>query len=84
MEASSLARTLQQYLAEARDAVVVEDGAVCFELARAHYNVSAERGKCVLHLWSDERNTVRRVVDAEEKGGVLRLAVLRLRPESSL
>ena len=77
MEASSLARTLQQYLAEARDAVVVEDGAVCFELAHAHYSVSAERGKCVLHLWSDERNTVRRVVDAEEKGGVLRLAVLR-------
>jgi len=77
VEASSLARTLQQYLAESRDAVVVEDGAVCFELAHAHYSVSAERGKCVLHLWSDERNTVRRVVDAEEKGGVLRLAVLR-------
>ena len=77
MEAASLARTLQQYLAEARDAVVVEDGAVCFELARAHYSVSAERGKCVLHLWSDERNAVRRVVEAEEKTGVLRLAVLR-------
>ncbi|HET7749676.1 MAG TPA: hypothetical protein VFK81_09865 [Terriglobales bacterium] len=77
MEADCLARTLQQYLAEARDAIVVEDGAVCFELARARYTVSAEHGKCLLHLWSDERNTVRRVVDAEEKGGVLRLAVLR-------
>ncbi|HKT70496.1 MAG TPA: hypothetical protein VJP83_13715 [Terriglobales bacterium] len=77
MEAASLARTLQHYLAEARDAVVVEDGAVCFELARAHYSVSAERGKCVLHLWSDERNAVRRVVEAEEKTGVLHLAVLR-------
>src|SRR5690242_4867875 len=77
MEAASLARTLQQYLAEARDAVVVEDGAVSFELARAHYSVTAERGKCVLHMWSDERNAVRRVVDAEEKAGVLRLAVLR-------
>ena len=77
MEATSLARTLQQYLAEARDAVVMEDGAVCYELSRARYTVSAEHGKCLLHLWSDERNTVRRVVDAEEKAGVLRLAVLR-------
>ncbi len=77
MEAASLARTLQQYLDDARDAVVIEDGAVCFELARARYQVSAEHGKCLLHLWSDERNTVRRVLDAEEKGGVLRLAVLR-------
>ncbi len=77
MEPASLARTLQQYLAEARDAVVIEEGAVCFELARAHYSVCAERGKCVLHFWSDERNLVRRVVDAEEKAGVLRLAVLR-------
>ena len=77
MEAASLARTLEQFLAEAHDAVVIEDGAVCFELARAHYSVSAERGKCVLHFWSDERNAVRRVVDAEEKAGVLRLAVLR-------
>jgi hypothetical protein len=31
VEAASLARTLQQYLAEACDAaVVMEDGAVCF------------------------------------------------------
>ena len=85
MEAESLARTLQQYLAEARDAVVMENGGVCFELARARYSVSAEHGKCVLHLWSEERNAVRRVLDAEEKAGVLRLAVLRFgqsRPSS--
>jgi hypothetical protein len=31
----------------------------------------------VLHLWSSERNAVRRVVDAEVKDGALRLAVLR-------
>lgn len=77
MEPASLARTLQQYLGKAGDAVIVEDGAVTFELARAHYSVSSEHGKCVLHLWSEERNAVRRVVEAEEKAGVLRLAVLR-------
>ena len=77
VEAESLARTLQQYLADARDAVVLEEGRVSFELARAHYSVSAEHGKCVLHLWSDERNAVRRVVDMKEKAGALRLSVLR-------
>lgn len=77
MEADSLARTVQQYLADARDAVLIEDGAVLFELARARYSISTEHGKCLLHLWSDERNAVRRVVGAEQKGGVLRLAVLR-------
>ena len=77
MEAASLARALQQYLAETPGAIVMEEGAVCFELARSHYSISAEHGKCVLHLWSDERNTVRRVVGLEQKGGVLRLAVLR-------
>ena len=77
MEAESLARTLQQYLADSRDAVVIENGGVSFDLARARYSVSAEHGKCVLHLWSDERNAVRRVVNAEEKGSALRLSVLR-------
>jgi hypothetical protein len=77
VEADFVARTLQQYLADAREAVVVEDGSVCFELTRSHYTVSAEHGKCLLHLWSDERNTVRRVLEVEERGGVLRLAVLR-------
>src|SRR5207237_4113752 len=35
----------------------------------------SEHGKCVLHLWSHERNVVRRVLDSELKSGVLRLSV---------
>ena len=33
-------------------------------LRHARYSVSGE-GKCVLHIWSEERNIVRRVLDAE-------------------
>lgn len=78
MTPEALSRTLQQFLNEASGAVVLEDGAVAFDLARAKYSVSGEYNKCLLHLWSSERNAVRRVLDAEMKNGMLRLAVQRL------
>jgi hypothetical protein len=74
----TLVRTVEDFLAEARDAVVLEDGAVAFDLADAKYAVSGESNKCLLHLWSSERNVVRRVLEAEVKNDVLRLAVQRL------
>ena len=78
MTPESLTRTVQDFLNEASGAVVVEDGAVAFDLAQAKYSISGEYNKCLLHLWSAERNTVRRVLDAEVKNGTLRLAVQRL------
>ena len=78
MNADALARTLEDFLSEAAGAVVLEDGAVTFDLAQARYSISGEHNKCLLHLWSAERNTVRRVVEAEIKNGTLRLAVQRL------
>ena len=78
MTPETLARTLQDFLAESRHAVVMEEGAVVFDLESSRYSLSADRGKCVLHLWSAERNTVRRVLDAELKSDVLRLSVQRL------
>jgi hypothetical protein len=78
MTPESLVRTVEDFLAEARNAVVLEDGAVAFDLARAKYSISGQRNKCVLHLWSSERNVVRRVLDIEIKNEVLRLAVQRL------
>ena len=70
-----LARELEQFLAEARDALVLEDGEPIFELASARYSISADRGKCLLQLWSPERNVVRRVLDIEVKKDALRLSV---------
>ena len=73
-----LIRTLQDFLSEAAGAVVLEDGAVAFDLAQARYSISGEYNKCLLHLCSAERSVVRRVLDAEMKNGALRLAVQRL------
>lgn len=74
----ALTRTLQEFLGQAAGAVVLEDGAVAFDLGQAKYSISGDYNKCLLHLWSSERNTVRRVLDAEVKSGVLKLAVQRL------
>ena len=78
MTPESLTQTVEEFLSEAAGAVVLEDGAVAFDLAQAKYSISGEHSKCLLHLWSTERNTVRRVLDAEVKNGMLRLAVQRL------
>src|ERR1041385_4935571 len=72
-----LARSLQEFLAASRSAVVLEDGQVLFDLETAQYSLSAEKGRCLLHLWSPERNAVRQVLDAELKNNMLTLNVRR-------
>ncbi len=78
MTPESLSETLSEFLDGSRAAVVIEDGAVVFDLAEAKYSISGEYNKCLLHLWSSERNFVRRVLDAEVKATTLRLRVQRM------
>ena len=77
MEAEIIVQSLRDFLAESPQGVAVEGGEVIFDFATAKYSCTAEHGKCLLHLWSDDRNTVRRVLDAEIKNGALRLRVQR-------
>jgi hypothetical protein len=49
-----------------------------FDLADSKYSVSGEYNKCLLHLWSAERNVVRRILDSEVRNGNLRLMVQKL------
>src|SRR5579863_5814155 len=78
MTPESLMHEVEDFLACARDAVIIEDGAVIFDLAESKYSISGEHHKCLVHLWSAERNIVRRVLDAEIKHEVLRLTVQRM------
>src|SRR5208282_3155899 len=78
MTPDSLSQMLADFLDGARAAVVVEDGAITFDLAESKYSISGEYNKCLLHLWSSERNFVRRVLDAEVKATTLRLQVQRM------
>jgi hypothetical protein len=67
----ALTRSVQDFLSEASGAVVLEDGAVAFDLGPAQHSISGDYNKCLLHLWSAERNTVRRGLDTEIKNGTL-------------
>lgn len=78
MTPEGLSRELEDFLAGAHGAVLLERDAVLFDLAEAKYSISGERNKCLLHLWSAERNIVRRVLDLEVKNEVLRLTVQKL------
>ncbi|HUI85057.1 MAG TPA: hypothetical protein VL240_12580 [Candidatus Binatia bacterium] len=71
-----LANMLQQFLADVPGAVAVEQGEVLFDFSSARYSISGE-GRCVLHMWSEERNAVRRVLAAEVRGRALHLQVSR-------
>lgn len=78
MTPEQLSRTLEDFLAGSREAAVTENGQVQFDLSAAKYSISGEHNKCLLHLWSPERNIVRRILDLEIKKDVLRMSVQRL------
>lgn len=77
IDATSLATTLQDYLAAHARLTIAEDDEVLFDIPGAHYSVSGEHGKCLLHLWSPDRNIVRRVLSVEEKKNELTLTIQR-------
>jgi hypothetical protein len=77
MTPTLLARAIQEFLAEARTGIVVEEGQIVFDLNSAQYSISTEKGKCLIHFWSGERNLVRQVLEAESKNGTLALTVRR-------
>ena len=85
VSAAELARLLEQFFFDHPRAALLEDGRLLFEMATAKYSVSAEHGRCVMHLWSEERNMVRTVVGLEARKERLRIRVRRLgmqRPQS--
>src|SRR5579884_2239666 len=73
----ALARAIEEFLTEHPAAAIFEDGRLLFDLRLARCSVSAERGRCLLHLWSDERNLVRTVVGLQPRRNMLRLETLR-------
>src|SRR5579859_6436655 len=63
MDPTRLARELDEFISLSASACVLEEGEVLFDLIAVKFSISGEQGKCLLHLWSAERNTVRRIVD---------------------
>ena len=73
-----LARDIEDYLAEHPAAAVLEDGRVIFDLRNARYSISGSHGRCVLQLWSEERNLIRSVVGVQARAQCLRVMTRRM------
>lgn len=76
--AGRLAELIESYLAKHPGAALLEDGRVLFDMRLARYAVSEQHGRCLLQLWSDERNLVRTVVDVQERAQCLRVMTRRM------
>ena len=72
-----MAGKLEDFLAEHPGAAILEDGRVIFDMRAARYSLSTEQDRCLLHLWSEERNIVRRISGVEYRRDSLRLETRR-------
>ena len=70
---AELVKTIASFLAAHPAAAVLEDGRVLFDLRTARCTVEEAHGRCLLQLWSEERNLVRTVVEAKARAESLRL-----------
>jgi hypothetical protein len=73
-----LAEIIESYLAVHPAAALLEDGRVVFDMRTARYSVGESHGRCLLQLWSEERNLVRSVVGVQERAQSLRIATRRM------
>ncbi len=73
-----LAEAVENYVADHPESVILEDGQILFDLRQARYSLSIAHGRCLLQFWSEERNLVRTVVDAQMRAGCLRLTTRRM------
>jgi hypothetical protein len=76
--APQLAREVEEYLALHPAAAVLEDGHVLFEMRSARYAVGEQHGRCLLQLWSEERNLIRTVIETQQRTHCLRLTTRRM------
>jgi hypothetical protein len=75
MTPDQLACALQEFLVASRHGMIIEDNEVIFDLESARYSISAERGRCLLHIWSIDRNVVREVAELRSQKEALQLSV---------
>jgi hypothetical protein len=75
---AQLTQTIEEYLADHPAAALLEDGRVIFDMRSARYAVTEQHGRCLLQLWSEERNLMRTVVEVQERAACLRLMTRRM------
>jgi len=75
---AQLTQTIEEYLLDHPAAALLEDGRVLFDMRSARYAVTEQHGRCLLQLWSEERNLMRTVVEVQERAACLRLMTRKM------
>ena len=75
---AALATVVESYIAEHPAAAILEDGQVLFDMRLARFSVTESHGRCLLQIWSEERNLVRSVVEVQRRAGCLRIMTRRM------
>jgi hypothetical protein len=73
-----LAQAIESYIQDHPAAALLEDGRVLFDMRHARYSVTESHGRCLLQLWSDERNVMRTVLEVQPRAHCLRLMTRRM------
>jgi len=76
--AARLAQQIEEYILKHPAAAILEEGRVLFDMRSARFTTKDSHGRCLLELWSDERNLVRTVVEVHEHAASLRLMTRRM------
>jgi hypothetical protein len=72
-----LAQQLDAFFVANPRAVLLEDGVELFDMRLARYSISSERNRCMLHMWSEQRNVVRTVTGLRQRAHSLQLETRR-------
>ncbi len=70
--------TIEAFLAQHPNTLLLEDGRTLFDLREAQYALTAEQDRVTLHLWSTDLNLVRRILAVTPRARTLRLTTHRL------
>ncbi len=75
---AQLVKTVQAFLVAHPAAAFLEDGRVLFDMRTARCSVEESHERCLLQLWSDERNLVRTVIEVKQRAQSLRLSTRKM------
>lgn len=75
---AQLVEAIQTFLSAHPAAAFLEDGRVLFDMRIARCSIEESHGRCLLQLWSDERNLVRTVLEVKQRTQSLRLATRKM------
>lgn len=73
-----LTRDLEEYLAAHPAAAILEEGRAIFDMRLTRYSITEAHGRCLLQLWSEERNLMRSVVGVEQRAHSLRILTRKM------